>query len=564
MSFSEEFSSLSISASLSTDKPTYPRGIINPNYPGFQHLAHTLSEHFVDHHGNQVGSMSDSDFSEVDSDFPSEGHSSENNNTFVCDDSNGNNIIEERITTKIDNLSTVEEILRTVFESNSSHLTTAIEMLSEKELMVEQTNIEIDASDLATDLNSYLKHYEDAGINMENVEPFAKKLATPSNEPPDVIRKSNSCEHGFEQNVDRPDILLDVTVDGTVPNGEKDEPGSAWSITPVDIVGNFEQEVERELGLLVTGYRNNSFRSDSDEVDSRVNISAETNEQFLKKTVDAALSCAKDTIQMDNALPSDDQNQTNEETTQIHRDSNVDELVMKNHIPTAIVKPKYQRSSFDDRQLPTIAYMNDDKAAWYEKPTTTIETSKCSAPVAVATHPKKIHLPEFDRKAKKHLKSTNSSMKSAHTNADTVHNYTTQTDNTSGESDGKETVCCAVTNHSVVPKSKTSTATSVAVVQPRKKERMDKHKLMETIVQMQIKKNAQLYRGQGNNNKSNPVAVKPRPINPINGNTEYLNKQSNVNNNNNDENYAAANKAKNEQKETSGKPKQLEKHQRFQ
>lgn len=28
----------------------YPRGIINPNYPGFQHLAHTLSEHFIDHH----------------------------------------------------------------------------------------------------------------------------------------------------------------------------------------------------------------------------------------------------------------------------------------------------------------------------------------------------------------------------------------------------------------------------------------------------------------------------------------------------------------------------------
>lgn len=24
----------------------YPRGIINPNYPGFQHLAHTLSEHY--------------------------------------------------------------------------------------------------------------------------------------------------------------------------------------------------------------------------------------------------------------------------------------------------------------------------------------------------------------------------------------------------------------------------------------------------------------------------------------------------------------------------------------
>lgn len=45
----------------------YPRGIVNPNYPGFQHLAHTLAEHFIDHH-HQFEPSSDSEISE-DSDF---------------------------------------------------------------------------------------------------------------------------------------------------------------------------------------------------------------------------------------------------------------------------------------------------------------------------------------------------------------------------------------------------------------------------------------------------------------------------------------------------------------
>lgn len=37
---------------LTTTTRRYPRGIINPNYPGFQHLAHTLAEHFIDHHNH--------------------------------------------------------------------------------------------------------------------------------------------------------------------------------------------------------------------------------------------------------------------------------------------------------------------------------------------------------------------------------------------------------------------------------------------------------------------------------------------------------------------------------
>ncbi|XP_031616977.1 M-phase inducer phosphatase [Contarinia nasturtii] len=552
----EEFSSLSISASLSAEKSPYPRGIINPNYPGFQHLAHTLSEHFVDHHANQIGSMSDSDFSEVDSDFPSEGHSTENNNTFACgDDSNGNNIVEESVTptSKNDNLSTVEEILRTVFESNSCHLSTAIEMFTEKELANEQTDI--DAMDYcitdidACDLKTYLEHYDDGGINITNIETFAKKIDSPTTNEPDVIKKSNSCEKGFEQqSVDKPDILLDVT-EPVPSNGEKEEP-SAWSITPVDIVGNFEQEVERELGLLVTGYRSNSFsQDDGDVVDASIS-SKETNDKFMDKITDAVLSNAHDMLSKASVSASKDGKQL------IKEDS-----MAKNQIPTAIVKPKYQRSSFDDRQLPTVAYMNEDKVAWYDKQSNNAQTEpmiKCSASVTVATHPKKIHLPEFDRKAKKHMTSAKSAHNSAvdentiaaHKTNEAVTSAAATIDNTKCSSDGKESVSCADTNRKVVHKSKKA---SVAIVQPRKKERMDERTLMETIVQMQIKKNALLYRGQGNkfnnNNNNKPTAnTTSSPTNPTNGNVKHFN------NNNNGENCTNSelNQAKKDQKEHSG------------
>lgn len=64
-------------------QPNFTRGIINPNYPGFQHLAHTLSEHFTDHHFEH--SSSDSDASEefdvdVANDFDDNNNNNNNNN----------------------------------------------------------------------------------------------------------------------------------------------------------------------------------------------------------------------------------------------------------------------------------------------------------------------------------------------------------------------------------------------------------------------------------------------------------------------------------------------------
>lgn len=289
-------------------EPSYPRGIINPNYPGFQHLAHTLSEHFIDHH-QQFGNMSDSDVSEVESDIPNDKqadaidcvdeNSNNNNNIKNFDDDNGNTerrieINSNKITIdngnrniSVDaNLSKVEEILRTVFESNSSHLRTAIESFTEYEpktpwfginhmetecdpLTMMNDNDFVDASSeiIACDLKTYLKRYDEVSVNLD-VHSICKNCdkLTPDEPPPDIIQKSTSCDTGFDTKADKPDILQNVALDATGVNmspgqHEKEESGSHWGITPVDIVGNFEQEVERELGLLINGYKNNNSAS---------------------------------------------------------------------------------------------------------------------------------------------------------------------------------------------------------------------------------------------------------------------------------------------------------------
>lgn len=90
-----------------------------------------------------------------------------------------------------------------------------------------------------------------------------------------------------------------------------------------------------------------------------------------------------------------------------------------NSIPTAIVKPKYQRQSYDDRQLPPVVCIDREKP-WYHNSTTTAITSSNNnnqqqqhhinnnvivvGSSTTTTQPKKIQqLPHFERKHKKNL-----------------------------------------------------------------------------------------------------------------------------------------------------------------
>lgn len=320
---------------MNSSEPGYPRGIINPNYPGFQHLAHTLSEHFIDHH-QQFGNMSDSDVSEVESDIPNEKqpdandcvdeNSNNNNNGFNDDNGNTDRRTESNGNRNIcgdENLSKVEEILRNVFESNSSHLRTAIETLAEHESNTNSywfatNHMETESDQLATmndsnfvdasseiiacDLKTYLERYDEVGVNLDihSIHSICKNCdkLTLEEPPPDIIQKSMSSDNGF----DKPDILRNVAINGGDPNciaslsptrNEKDEPGSQWSITPVDIVGNFEQEVERELGLLINGYKNKklSCSDDGTEFDqSRAGVERRNGSEKVMKLKESLLA----------------------------------------------------------------------------------------------------------------------------------------------------------------------------------------------------------------------------------------------------------------------------------
>lgn len=179
-------------------------------------------------------------------------------------------------------------------------------------------------------------------------------------------------------------------------------------------------------------------------------------------------------------------------------------------IPTAIVKPKYQKAAFDERQLPIIACM-DRNQPWYDRECAVGENSTTKT-----NHTRKvIQLPECERKVKKRLKhhEQNNTVKSAHTsNADNCnHNVMINVRSGNKCSATKEQTTALDTfekdtNSRRCADRKSST---VAIVQPRKKEKMDERKLMETIVQMQIKKNSMDNRNnnQRNGNRNAPLTT---------------------------------------------------------
>lgn len=122
---------------------------------------------------------------------------------------------------------------------------------------------------------------------------------------------------------------------------------------------------------------------------------------------DAVLSNAKETINTTIGECAHDQLKLNSENCSVNdvADAHPNEIscterqriVTKSsthNIPTAIVKPKYQRTSYDDRQLPPVVSIDREKP-WYDN---------CSVNNNVNLTPnKKIQqLPHFERKHKKH------------------------------------------------------------------------------------------------------------------------------------------------------------------
>lgn len=172
----------------------------------------------------------------------------------------------------------------------------------------------------------------------------------------------------------------------------------------------------------------------------------------------------------------------------------------RSQLPTAIVRPKHKKTSFDDRQLPIIPNVNREQP-WFDKAGS---ASSQATRVSVPETARKQIAPQVERKSKKHhTKTAHSDLGSAETSS----------------SDGDHAGRKPRPRDQAKPResrkySADKKGSSVAVVQPRKKERMDERKLMETIVQMQIKKNSMDNR---NGNQTAKEAPGNEPTEWMNG-----------------------------------------------
>jgi hypothetical protein len=153
-------------------------------------------------------------------------------------------------------------------------------------------------------------------------------------------------------------------------------------------------------------------------------------------------------------------------TTEPHAKSKAKHHSINNSLPTAIVKPKYQKSSFDDRQLPPVGCIAEQVKPWYLT-NNTGQTSK--------------RLPQFERKSHKLSGSARATE--------------------------KEQLNALLAREKDVDSSRSS----VAIVQPRKKEKM------ELNYNDKRNKTASLMEDNSNSNKL----------------TKCINNNNNNNNNNN-------------------------------
>lgn len=179
-----------------------------------------------------------------------------------------------------------------------------------------------------------------------------------------------------------------------------------------------------------------------------------------------------------------------------------DEVKQKIQIPTAIVKPKYQKAAFDDRQLPIIACV-DRNEPWYDRQCATSEN-----PTIKKSIKKVVQLAEGERKVKKRSKQHQhpNTVKSAH-HSSADHKMINVRNGNGSATKEQSKALNAFEKDTNSRRCMERKASSVAVVQPRRKEKMDERKLMETIVQMQIKKNSMDTRN--NNQRNGPQNALP-------------------------------------------------------
>jgi hypothetical protein len=251
----------------------FPRGIINPNYPGFQHLAHRLAEHFVNHSFEQCSDSDISDDFEYDMTSPGE-HvdiDMELGETNLVDNedsgrqsefcSSNGNTSSPTCSSSLDDMQELSEKQEVGVEKPT---TTTPDILykhkdsgksSEESTPAEATAADADANgkifrwdyqpDLIKNINSEtvdLKDYFNGEFSENNEmsnESDAKPSSSPSKAPAVTAAPSPSVAIVVDNNES---IVDNFNIQSTT--------------STIDIVGDFGREIEKEIGLIVSGYTN--------------------------------------------------------------------------------------------------------------------------------------------------------------------------------------------------------------------------------------------------------------------------------------------------------------------
>ncbi|KAM7351219.1 schwannomin interacting protein 1 isoform 2-T5 [Cochliomyia hominivorax] len=390
-------SASSSSGSLHTPKHSFfPRGIINPNYPGFQHLAHTLSEHFIT---SSPSDSYESDMSEYEMELSADSFESLSEEKSQIQLNTYNNNTPEKI------------LLNSSDQQNSLNYLQSVEADEVEDFCLMDCNKGHRPS-LDDDTNRNNGHSNNQPFNIADLQDHLKNTLTllekqecgaqnhnnmpPVSITPDILIKNYNLQvQPLHKKENRPDLLRGVSphlvserkyhetkngnlklekshsvnVYGSRNSEIKDE--MSYGLTPVDIIGDFGQEVEREFGLLVSGYRR--------LVDTQDIMPMAMDEG--EKIPDAVLSVAKDQIDTNKyleALNKQTENTDGDKIMPEFADDNAVDLPLstqpsesspnKNQTQTQSqispqsspksdtrTKPKYQKSSYDDRQLPPVA-----------------------------------------------------------------------------------------------------------------------------------------------------------------------------------------------------------------
>uniref|UniRef100_A0A1A9W5D6 SCHIP-1 domain-containing protein n=1 Tax=Glossina brevipalpis TaxID=37001 RepID=A0A1A9W5D6_9MUSC len=399
-------SASSSSGSLQTPKRSYfPRGIINPNYPGFQHLAHTLSEHFVN---SSPSDSYDSDMSEYEMELSADSFDSlaeerSQKHLNVYNNNTPQSIMspfseEDKRLEFIHGKEQTEENAHHVKGEDGCYYQHSTSDVHHRRLSLDEANKNstqglksvVDVKDLQENLENALTLLDVSAYGQTS-----NKIPDISITPDILIKNAHLTHIEFElKQENRPDLLRGVSpqphrkamTENIKKPEEKTNPTKtempafngvynirnqelrdeiSLGLTPVDIIGDFGQEVEREFGLLVSGYRR--------LVDPKISHKTPTTICAEDKISDAALSVVKDQIdsskyleafnkrkedqkfQISNDLPDD--NAVDMPVTIYSTESFQEQIKIMQ--PCATIekqeKPRYQKSSYDERQLPPVA-----------------------------------------------------------------------------------------------------------------------------------------------------------------------------------------------------------------